>query len=822
MTIKVSVRNLVEFILREGDIDNRYAGTSKDAMQEGSRIHRMIQKRMGIEYEAEVPLKFLIDYEDYAVQIEGRADGIIHRKDLVIIDEIKGTYRDLKHITEPVAVHLAQAKCYAYFVVCKEDLSQIDVRMTYCNIDTEEVKYFQNKYTKEELQEFFDRLMTEYKKWADFESQWKQKRRESIHALAFPFAYRDGQKELAGHVYQTICHKKKLFIQAPTGVGKTISTVFPSVKAIGEEKADKIFYLTAKTITRTVAEETFSLLQQQGLCFKTVTLTAKEKICPLEETECNPEHCPYAKGHFSRVNDAMYDMLVNEDCFDRAKITEYAVRHEVCPFEMSLDMSLFSDAVICDYNYLFDPYVRLKRFFADGMKGAYLFLIDEAHNLVERGREMYSAQMVKEDFLALKKLVKPYHTKLEKQIERCNKELLILKKMHDQSDLPQTPGAFAMALSRLHSAINTYLEDHEDCPVRKELLEFYFQAGRYLDVNEQIDENYITYTKMQDDGSFCIRQLCVDPSARLGECMEQGVASVLFSATFLPIQYYKQLLGGTAEDFEVYARTAFSPEQMNLLIGRDVTSRYTRRSAMEYRNIASYVHSIVSGKTGNYMVFCPSHQFLVDVYDAYLTYFYDPDKVECIVQQEYMNEDAREEFLSRFRGMGNPEAAKPGTGNSETGNVSAENVPDSLIGKICMEIEIEDRSIVGFCVLGGIFSEGIDLKGEALIGVVIVGTGLPQVCREREILLEYFEKQGKDGFDYAYRYPGMNKVLQAAGRVIRSVSDRGVVALLDDRFLQPAYQKMFPREWEHPQIVVMRNCQKSVEEFWRNNEISSL
>ncbi len=804
MTIRVSVRNLVEFILREGDIDNRVAKAPTDAMQEGSRIHRMIQKRMGIEYEAEVPLKFRVDYEDYCVQIEGRADGVIRRKDLVIVDEIKGTYRDLKYITEPVQVHLAQAMCYAYFIVCKEEREQIDVRLTYCNIDTEEVKYFQNKYTAEQLREFFDRVMSEYKKWTDFEAQWKKIRRESIQKLTFPFEYRKGQKELAGHVYQTICHKKKLFIQAPTGVGKTISTVFPAVKAVGEEKADKIFYLTAKTITRTVAEETFSLLQKNGLRYKTVTLTAKEKICANEEMECNPQACPYAKGHFTRVNDAIYDMLTQEENFDRTKITEYAHKHEVCPFEMSLDMSLFADAVICDYNYLFDPYVHLKRFFTEGIKGPYLFLIDEAHNLVERGREMFSAQMVKEDFLELKKQIKPYHTGLEKYIDRCNKELLALKKEHDENDIPEKTGAFALALSRLHSAISTYLEDHEESPVRKEILDFYFLAGRYLDVNERIDENYVTYTKMEADGRFCIRQFCVDPSMRLKECMDQGISAVLFSATFLPIQYYKQLLGGTAEDFEVYAKTAFSPDQLRIVIGTDVTSRYVRRNAVEYHNIAYYIHTIVSQKTGNYMVFCPSHQFLTQVYDAYLTYFFDPQQVECLVQAEYMNEEAREQFLSRF-------CQEPDT-------------EFDLEGKICMEIEEENRSIVGFCVLGGIFSEGIDLKGEALIGALIVGTGLPQVCREREILMDYFEAEGKDGFDYAYRYPGMNKVLQAAGRVIRSVSDKGIVALLDDRFELPVYRKMFPREWEAYDMVNMKNCHVSIEDFWngRNNNKFSL
>lgn len=813
MEIQISVRNLVEFLMREGDIDNRRAAGGEDAMLEGGRIHRMIQKRMGPEYESEVMLQYCYESARYTIRIEGRADGVIRRDGQIIVDEIKATYRDLNHLHAPVPVHLAQAKLYACMLLLTDPslesrpeeaklcaLQSIGVRMTYCNIDTEEIKYFHESYTQSELRDWFSMLMDEYRKWADFEVDWKEKRQESIHALSFPFAYREGQKELAGHVYQTICYKRKLFIQAPTGVGKTISTVFPAVKAVGEQKADKIFYLTAKTITRTVAEDTFALLRENGLACKSVTLTAKEKICPLEETKCNPEHCPYAKGHFSRINDAIYDLLTAKDCFDRETILAYAEKHSVCPFEMSLDMSLFSDAVICDYNYLFDPYARLKRFFAEGVRGPYLFLIDEAHNLVERGRDMYSADMIKEDFLELKKLVKPYHTGLDSYVERCNKELLRLKKLTGTQETASY-GQFAALLSRLHGKLNTYLEEHEDSPIREQLLDFYFQAGRYLDVNERIDENYVTYTQLLEDGRFQIRQFCVNPSGQLAACMDCGVSSILFSATFLPIQYYKQLLGGTQDDFEVYAKTAFSKEQLKVLIGSDVTSRYTRRSETEYRNIAAYIHAVVSERAGNYMVFCPSHLFLEHVYDAYMEAYYEEETVECIIQEEYMNEQAREAFLARFSGC---------------------SLQEDWERRIHMPIEVESRSIVGFCVLGGIFSEGIDLKGESLIGAIIVGTGLPQVCLEREILREYFDKEGKNGFDYAYRYPGMNKVLQAAGRVIRTTEDRGVVTLLDDRFSQAAYQKMFPREWEHPKSVSYVQCQKEVGTFWRNNDISSL
>lgn len=358
--MRISVRRLVEFILRQGDIVNERQGSVEEAMQEGSRVHRMIQKRMGGEYQAEVTLKYEHPAGEYTLLVEGRADGIIEGQ---TIDEIKGTYRDVDRMKEPVFVHLAQARCYACMYAVQNNLSHVGIRMTYCNLETEDIRYFYEDMELSQLKEWFLWLVEEYQKWSDFEWQWKKIKQESIGALQFPFSYREGQKELVTYVYQTIYHQRKLFLEAPTGVGKTISTVFPAVKAIGKGMADRIFYLTAKTITRTVAEDTFRILRDQGLRFKSVILTAKEKICFMEQTECNPQYCPYAKGHYDRVNDAMYDFLIHEESFTREKVEEYARKYTVCPFELCLDMSLFADGVICDYNYLFDPHVYLKRFF---------------------------------------------------------------------------------------------------------------------------------------------------------------------------------------------------------------------------------------------------------------------------------------------------------------------------------------------------------------------------------------------------------------------------------------------------------------------------
>lgn len=820
MEIQISVRSLVEFVLRSGNIDNRRASSPENAMQEGGRIHRMIQRRMGAEYHAEVLLRYVFATDQYDIHVDGRADGIIiqpigeltqvpeltdtsvkaaYRDAVTVtIDEIKGTYRDLNRIREAQPVHLAQAKCYAYIYGSQNRLKRIRVRLTYCNIDTEEIKYFHHEYEMQELEEWFLDVMRQYKKWADFQFQWSVLRQESIKRLAFPFSYRQGQKDLVTYVYQTIYHKRKLFIEAPTGVGKTISTLFPAVKSMGEGRGQKIFYLTAKTITRTVADDTIELMRKQGLKLKSVVLTAKDKICFMEETECNPEYCPYAKGHYDRINDAIYDLLTHSDNFNRSKIEEYAARHRVCPFEMCLDMSLFADAVICDYNYLFDPHVYLKRFFAEGIRQDYIFLIDEAHNLVDRGREMYSAVLLKEDFLALKKIVKDYDGKMYRQLESCNRELLELKRACEDYEYwdNEEIAPFVRTLTRLSGTMEDYLEEHEDSPVRSDILDFYFEISHFLLINDKLDQNYVIYTQMESDGGFSIRLFCVNPSKNLSECMMRGRSTILFSATLLPIQYYKRLLGAQEGDYEVYAKSVFDPGRKGLFIADDVTSKYTRRSEMEYYNIASYIHRIVSRRDGNYMVFFPSHAFLQDVYDLYCRYFHDPERVECLLQEEYMDEESREAFLHRF------------------------DVPEPIEG-LCMEkvihIDIqeeEEKSLVGFCVLGGIFSEGIDLKKDSLIGAVIVGTGLPQVCNEREILKNYFDSQGDNGFDYAYRFPGMNKVLQAAGRVIRTVEDVGIVALLDERFLTVSYLKMFPREWSEYERVSLEQVEGRVDRFW--------
>lgn len=736
---------------------------------------------MGASYHAEVPLKIEIPRKNYQFVIEGRADGII-KEEMITIDEIKGIYMDLSYLEEPVGVHLAQAKCYAYMYAQQESFApdvKMGVQMTYCNLDTEEIRRFVEQYTVRELENWFLGIVAEYEKWADFQYQWRCKRQASIQKLEFPFDYREGQKELAADVYRTIYRRKNLFIQAPTGTGKTMSTIYPSVRAVGEGLAEKIFYLTAKSITATVALDAFRILGGKGYQAKTVLITAKEKMCVCEEMDCNPQNCPYAEGHFDRVNDAVFELLQKEEIFTREIFLEQAHRHRVCPFELCLDTASWADNIICDYNYVFDPNVYLRRFFAEGTKEEYLFLVDEAHNLVERARSMYSAVLVKEDFLAVKKLVKPYSKKVAAELEKCNKILLAYKRECEDYQICENISNFAFALMRFGAAADTFLQKSTEFPGKKEFLDLYLKVRHFLNMYERLDEHYVIYTRFLENHSFMIKLFCVDPALNLQECLDKGRSTVFFSATLLPIQYYKKLLSTKEDNYAIYAKTAFSKEQSCLLIGDGVSSKYTRRNHMEFQNIARYIQKIVSAKKGNYMVFFPSYRFLEQVYEEFFPMM--EGQTDCIVQTTGMKEEEREEFLGEFE-------------------------------------KERKHSLVGFCVMGGIFGEGIDLKEELLIGAIVVGTGLPQVGQEREILKQYFEAHGGEGFDYAYRYPGMNKVLQAAGRVIRTKEDKGVIALLDERFLQREYRRLFPREWEEYTVCSHENIGNVLENFWREQK----
>lgn len=775
--IRISVRSLVEFILRSGDLDSRRGAMDKEAMQKGSRLHRKIQRQMGGNYRPEVPLKYDIEYEDVVLRIEGRADGIFTEDGKTCIDEIKGVYRKVETLESAVPVHRAQAMCYAFITADQENLEEIDVQMTYANLDTEEIRRFRETLTRTFLKNWFQDLVDQYHKWVSYRQLWKEKRDASMKKLEFPFSYRKGQREMVTGVYHAVSSKKQIFVQAPTGVGKTMSSVFPAVRAVGEGKGEMIFYLTAKTITRTVAQDAFEILRQRGLLFQTVTITAKEKLCCCEKPECTPEKCPYAKGHFDRVNEAVYELWTSEQFFSREKIIAQAEKFKVCPFEMCLDLSLWVDGVICDYNYVFDPNVHLKRFFGENVSGEYIFLIDEAHNLVERGREMYSASLAREDIVEVRKFIKPYSPKLYRVLGRVAKQLLELKKESNPCLVMENTGTLPLTLLQVQGEMDRLLEEPPSQEVVDGILELYFDIRDFLNISELTDENYVIYGAAGEDGKYRVHLYCVNPAANLQEYLSKGRSAVFFSATLIPMQYYRSLLSTREDDYGIYVRSPFDQKNRRILICADVSSRYTRRGYGEYRKIAEYIARMAWQKKGNYMVFFPSYRLMEDVFHVYEEEF-SSDWVRCICQTSSMNEREREEFLEEFKDQ-------------------------------------KEETLLGFCIMGGIFSEGIDLMGDRLIGAAIIGTGLPQVSLERELLKQYYDKRGECGFNHAYRYPGMNKVLQAAGRVIRTREDKGTILLMDERFLNTDYRMLFPAEWEDAAVCRLGNVEQYLKQFWK-------
>jgi Rad3-related DNA helicase len=708
--------------------------------------------------------------------LDGRADGIFTEAGKTIIDEIKTTSLPLQMIDDTNMTHWAQAMCYACIYAGQNALSEISIQLTYADTNTYETKCFLREFSLSELQGFMDELLEKYAAWATMTADWAALRNESITRTPFPFpSYRKGQRELAVRVYRTIEGGKKLFVQAPTGTGKTISALFPAVKAMGEGKASKIFYLTAKTITRQVAEEAFERMRESGLRIKTVTLTAKDKICFCENRVCRPEVCKYAKGYFHRANDAVYDAVTHCDNLTRAVIEAYAERHTVCPFELSLDISLWTDCVICDYNYVFDPRAYLRRFFYDN-GGDYVFLIDEAHNLVDRSREMFSAQLTKTQFYEIKKHFKKSSKELDKLLNAINKYMIELRKECSERGflvMPDKPSLFMELVGDFTALCELLLKENSALGDNNDFLQLYFDALNFALIHEFYDERYVTLTEASH-GDVIIKLFCLDPSFLLGEAFKRGSAAVLYSATLTPLPYFRDILGGSPEDGLLALDSPFDTENLCLMAADRISTTYKNRE-QSIGKIARLIGAFAAGKTGNYIVYFPSYKYMKDVYAHFTESF---PHIRAAVQESSLSEEERERFLSAF--VGDP-----------------------------------PETFVAFCVLGGIFSEGIDLKGDRLIGSVIVSVGLPQLSVQQDIIKNYFNTKNGMGFEYAYMYPGMNKVLQAAGRVIRCETDTGAVLLIDERFSRRDYLNLFPAHWRTCRLVRDEETLETVlDAFW--------
>lgn len=776
MKFVLPIRRLVDFILKSGSINSSSGGVERAA--EGSRIHRKLQKAAGEGYEAEVALVAERESGGIAYQLQGRADGIFQKDGITVIDEIKTTETPLEQIGEDFCpAHWAQGCCYAQIVCEQRGLSGACVRLTYYQVDTGEIKRFQRSFTAQELDERLDELLLRYRRWAAMQLEWRAQRGQSLRELAFPFAeYRAGQRKLAAAVYRTVQQGGRLFCSAPTGIGKTISTIFPALKAMGEEMGDTLFYLTAKTVTRRAAEDAIALMREKSpqLCLKTITITAKDKMCFLAERNCTPEACPYAADYFDRVNDEVYALLQKNSDFTRETIEAAAKEAMLCPYELSLDLSQWCDAVICDYNYLFDPTVHLQRFF-DGKAGDYLFLIDEAHNLVDRSREMFSASLTKGRFLQLNKALPKAHKKLRAAVSLVNSTLLALRRDCESAGgavaQEQRPEQLESPLRCFAAAAEEWLGEHRGHPQEQEVLALFFDVRFFLRILEAYDKRYVTFLRAFG-AELSVRLFCLDPAPELDSALKKGRAAVLFSATLSPLDYYRDVLGGREGSKSLALPSPFEPSRLGLFC-IPLSTRYNDRE-QSVAPIAKLLAQFVSARAGHYIAYFPSYAYLERVLEQFAAEY---PQIETAVQARKMDDASREAFLSQFE-------------------------------------QTDGKTLLGFCVLGGIYSEGVDLTGEKLIGAAVVGVGLPQVGQEPNTLRAYFDRVNGAGFEFAYQYPGMNKVLQAAGRVIRTERDAGAVLLIDDRFLSSRYRQLMPPHWSGLQQISAEQLSCRLQEFW--------
>lgn len=785
LSLTLPVRQLVEFLLRTGSIDNRFTGF--DRALEGARLHRKLQKEAVAahpDYAAEVSLRHTLTAAEVEYTIEGRADGIFTAPDgIVTIDEIKTTALPADAITgEQSPEHWAQGQVYAFIYGVQHDLPRLRVQLTYYQVDEELTLRFSRDHTIGELTGIVTGLLEQYAPWARRAASWREQRAAGLAAMRFPFGgYRPGQKAMIGEVYRVCAGGGQLLCQAPTGIGKTISVLFPALKAVG--KGGPVFYLTARGTTRAAAEAALASLHaaNPGLALRSITLTAKDKICLCESRECTPEACPYANGYFDRIKPALWQAL-DETALTAETLQAAARRHTVCPFELGLDLSLWCDVVVGDYNYLFDPVVSLKRFFETA--GDYIFLIDEAHNLPDRARDMHSESLLKSSFVQARKLLGKGKSRLKTALGRANAALLEWRRRCEEEGgraktlmRPERDEELDRMLQRLCDPLEAWLDEHRDpTEAHAALLQLYFDIRAWLRVAETFDDHFVLQAAAFGS-DLRLTQLCLDPSEFLKANFALGRAAVLFSATLAPAAYYKDLCG-LPDARAVALKSPFPPENFGLFAACQVSTRYRDREG-SIAQVAGCLAAMAGAKPGNYLAFFPSYSYLEQVRAAFAEAY---PGIPLLVQQSALDEAGRADFLAQF-------------------------CPDP------------QGTMLGFAVMGGVFGEGVDLAGTRLIGAAIVGPGLPQVGPRQDQLRDYFERTRGSGFDYAYRYPGMNKVLQAAGRVIRTPQDRGVVLLIDDRFAAPDYRRLMPPHWDRlTPVYTLDALRRALGEFWGNEE----
>ena len=754
-TRRISVRALVEFTLRGGDL--RLEFTSPSRAVDAVRAHREIQNSRPETYTREVSVSHVVEADGFNLEIAGRIDGVFNQDDQTIIEEIKTTTRPLDEVAQlENLMFWGQAKAYAYIYAAQNGLDEIEVQLTFYRMETGEMRETRRVFTLAGLEEFFNRMVGAYLEWARQNAERLRIRDDSIGGLEFPYpAYRPGQRNLAVEVYLAVKNKARLIAEAPTGLGKTMAVVFPAIKALGRGLANRIFFLTARTTGGHAAENALEELRGQGLSLTSVTLTAKDKICFSPGSTCTPEECPFARGHYDRLPEAMAEAGVKA-ALTREAVEEIARGHRVCPFEFSLDLALEADLVIGDYNYVFDPQVGLKRMFM-AETGGYVFLIDEAHNLADRARDMYSAgidgrklmdlaETAARDAPGLSASLEKVIAWLDEAARRCReagKELA-------EKDKPTDLEAMLLVLCR---NLERWLAANTVAPLREALLDLYFHVLDFLRIAGIYNENYAVCHQVVD-GCLFVRLFCLDPSAFLNAIMQKCGASIFFSATLSPAKYYRDILGCDSSVRALSLPAVFPGRNFRLLVAGRISTRLAQRERTGDA-VAGAVTAMVRARPGNYLVFLPSYRYLAAIHARFTA---RAPEIGTMVQTPAMPEDARWDFLRCF---------------------SADN----------------NDTLVGFAVMGGIFGEGIDLVGDRLVGVAVIGVGLPGISPERELIRAHYAAQNRKGYEYAYLLPGMTRVRQAAGRVIRSEKDRGVVLLIDDRFATARYRSLFPQDW---------------------------
>ena len=774
MEHRISVGELARFWQR-GDINFRF--THRSSAIEGIRGHQSVQKKRGGDYVSEKPVSIELSRSGFEIRIQGRVDGFVATANPPLVEEIKTLRVSVEELPASVReMHLAQLKIYAHLLGSSENTQRLLLRLCYLNLDDNSESWIEEAATREALAAFFETTLSRYVHWLTRRQQWLATRNESILQSAFPYKnYRPGQRDMAVAAYRSMTQGQQIVMQAPTGIGKTMAAIFPAVKALSEPGFDKLFYLSAKTSGQQMAEKTVTELQAAGLRIRSVTLTAKDKICFNPGSPCDPDHCEYARGYYDRLGDAMEEALRENDQLTRQVIEQTAMHHTLCPFEFSLDISRAADLVIGDYNYVFDPTVYLRRFFEDDA-GKYVLLLDEAHNLVDRGRDMFSAELLKSNFLALRRKLQQDSPPVAKKLAKINVEILAIRK-NCKADLEDQGYAVVESVSsKLIKALKGFCGYAEDLlkinttpGYKDDLLSLYFDCQRFLRTNEQMDEDY-AFLLVKSGKDLKMKLFCINPASRLQAGFHRMASSVCFSATMKPREYFRKQLGLNEETSWYQLASPFDPANLGVFVASYIGTSYRERDS-SLNDLVELIHRVTASHAGNYLVFFPSHAYLQEAYDTYRSVW---PEGQTILQKRHMTEQDRQEFLDYFK---------------------------------------QDSEITAFAVMGGIFGEGIDLKGRRLIGVIVTGVGLPQPGVERELIRNYWKDSGL-GFEFAYQYPGMSRVLQTAGRVIRGARDKGIICLVDRRFGETRYKTLFPQEWQVQQASSIDTLACSVSNFW--------